>query len=83
MVTSHIRSHFQNLMKNSSNLNHTEITENLISGKLNEIAPFGEINNLMANLLEIVKVQDEIEDSRRVCASRKHLSALHEQLELM
>lgn len=69
-------------MKNSNNFDHTEkFVENLICGRMTPSLFDG--GNLIANLQEIVKVQDEIEDSRRVCASRKHLSAVYERLELM
>jgi hypothetical protein len=71
-------------MKNANILDHTEIAENLICGKLNEISPSSfNVSNLVANLQEIVKVQDEIEDSQQICVNRKHLSAIYERLEFL
>lgn len=70
-------------MKNANNVDHTEIVENLICGKLNEISESFNKNNLITNLQEIVKVQDEIEDSRQICVNRKHLSAIYERLEFL
>lgn len=75
-------------MKNLNNLNHSDMTADLVMDKIREkmeqIGYRGEFStDLVTTFQEIVKVQDEIEECRRTFASGKNLFAIHEQLKLM
>jgi hypothetical protein len=71
-------------MRNANNFDHKKNVENLICEKLNEISSSSfKVNNLLENLQEIVKVQDEIEDSRVICVNKKHLSSVYERLKIL